>query len=79
MPFMEGTITIVQETRFQMTDDEGASHLFSLGPNAAAEPAQLAPLAARQARLRVKYREGDNIIGAVAQAIYVLSENGAGS
>ena len=73
MPFMEGTITIVQESRFQMTDDEGASHLFSLGPHASAEPAQLAPLAARQARVRVDYRDGDNIIGAIARNIYIVS------
>lgn len=73
MPFMEGTITIVQESRFQMTDDEGASHLFSLGPHAAAEPAQIAPLAAQRARVRVDYREGDNIIGATARNIYIVS------
>jgi hypothetical protein len=76
MPFKDGTITVVQESRFQMTDHEGASHLFALGPHAAAEPAQLASLAARQARVRVKYRKGDNILGAVAQTIYVLSERG---
>ena len=73
MPFMEGTITLVQESRFQMMDDEGASHLFLLGPHAAAEPGQLAPLAARQARLRVKYRAGDNVIGAIAQDIYLVA------
>ncbi|MDX7950215.1 hypothetical protein P7D22_03355 [Lichenihabitans sp. Uapishka_5] len=73
MPFMEGTITIVQESRFQMTDDRGASHLFSLSPHAAADPSQLAPLAAQQSRIRVKFREGDNIIGAIAQSISVMT------
>ena len=72
MPTMEGTITIVQESRFQMTDDAGASHLFHLSPHAAAEPGQLAPLVARQARVRVKYKAGHNVIAFLAQAIYVL-------
>ena len=76
MATVDGTITVVQESRFQMTDDDGASHLFTLSPNAAAEPSQLAPLAARQARIRVRYREGDNVIGFVAQSIHVL---GAGA
>ena len=71
MPSMQGTITLVQESRFQMTDDAGASHLFTLGPNAAAEPAELAPLAARQARVRVRYKPGDNVLAFVAQAIFV--------
>jgi hypothetical protein len=69
---MDGTITIVQESRFQMTDDQGAAHLFLLGPNASAEPAQLAPLAARQARVRVRYRTGENIVGALAEAVFVI-------
>ena len=76
MPFMEGTITLVQESRFQMTDDEGASHLFLLGPHAAAEPSQLAPLAVRQARLRVKFRQGENVIGGIAQSVYLVEPPG---
>ena len=31
MKTMEGVVTIVQESRFQLTDDQGASHLFILG------------------------------------------------
>jgi hypothetical protein len=78
MPQMEGVITIAQESRFQMMDRQGASHLFTLDSNASAEPAQLAPLAARQAFVRVKYRQGKNVLGAVAEAIYVdpASEQG---
>ena len=68
---MVGTITIVQESRFQLTDDQGASHLFLLGPNAAAEPVQLEPLAAQQARVRIRYRTGENVVAALAEAVFV--------
>ena len=37
-------MTLVQEGRFQLTDDRGVSHLFILGPYASAETEQLAPL-----------------------------------
>lgn len=69
MPTMRGTITVVQESRFQMTDEHGVSHLFTLGPNASAEPGQLAPLAARQAHVRIRYRKADDILAFVAEAI----------
>ncbi len=72
MPTTEGVVTIVQEGRFQMIDDAGTAHLFVLGHAAAAEPAQLAPLQRRQARLRVTYLDGGGIIGRVASRIVVL-------
>jgi len=69
MDAMEGIITMVQESRFQLTDSRGVSHLFILGYDAAAEPDQLAPLSRRQARVRVRYTRPDNIIGLVAHSI----------
>ncbi len=42
---MDGVVTVVQESRFQLTDDAGVSHLFILSPDAAAEPDQLAAVA----------------------------------
>jgi hypothetical protein len=60
---MCGVVTIVQEGRFQMTDDAGVSHLFVLGHSAAAEPSQLSALAMRQARVRVRYKAAANLIG----------------
>ena len=69
MATMDGRITLAQETRFQLTDGEGISHLFTLGPWCAAEPAQLGPLAARQAAVRVKFKKGHNVISGVAQRI----------
>ena len=66
---MDGVVTIVQEGRFQLTDGRGVSHLFILGPNAAAETDQLAPLQRAQARVRVRYTPAANLIGNVASAI----------
>ena len=68
----EGVVTIVQESRFQLTDDNGIAHLFLLDCNAAAEPAQLAPLQARQARVRVIYEPARNLIGLVARSVTLL-------
>ena len=69
---MSGVITIVQEGRFQMTDDFGTSHLFLLGGLAAAEAEQLSPLVGQQARVRVDYAPAANLIGYVAHAIYLF-------
>ena len=66
---MTGVVTIVQESRFQMTGDDGVSHLFLLSPNAAAEASQLTALQHRQARIRVRYTPAANLIGNVAHAI----------
>ena len=69
--FMSGIVTIVQEGRFQMTDDAGVSHLFILGPSASAEAEQLAALQRRQARVSVRYQPAANLIGNTASAIYI--------
>ena len=68
---MEGVVTLVQESRFQLTDDRGVSHLFILSPNAPPEIDQLAPLQRRQARVRVHYTPGKNIIGNVLSFIEI--------
>jgi hypothetical protein len=69
MRSIEGIVTIVQEGRFQLTDDEGVSHLCILDRNAAAEPGQLGPLQRRQARVRVRYMRPHNLIGLVVSSI----------
>lgn len=66
---MEGVVTIVQESRFQLTDDAGVSHLFLLDHLSGAEPSQLSPLQAQQARVRVRYSEPKNIVGNLAHSI----------
>ena len=72
MRSMEGVVTIVQEGRFQLTDDAGVSHLCILDRNAAAEPAQLAPLQRRQARVRVHYTKPRNLIGLVVASVALV-------
>jgi hypothetical protein len=69
---MDGTVIIVQESRLQLTDDDGVSHLFILGSGAAAEPAQLQALQRRQARVRVRYRAASNVIGNIVSSISPL-------
>ncbi len=69
MATMDGRITLAQESRFQLTDEAGVGHLFTLGPWCAAEPKQLVPLAESQAPVRVTYKQGKDVIGYVAQRI----------
>jgi hypothetical protein len=69
---MEGTITIVQEGRFQLTDERGVSHQFVLGHAALVETEQLRPLQSRQARVRVKYTDASGLISLVAHRIELL-------
>ena len=76
MPIMTGTVTIVQESRFQLTDEGGVSHLFMLGHGSMAEPSQLAPLQRTQARVRVTYIQPRNIIGMVAKSVEVADASG---
>jgi hypothetical protein len=68
---MAGVVTIVQEGRFQMTDDAGASHLFILSHGAAAETDQLVALQNRQARITVRYHKAAGVLGFSAAGIIV--------
>jgi hypothetical protein len=69
---MNGTVTIVQEGRFQMTDDAGVSHLFILSPHASAETRQLTALQQNQSPVQIRYDQAPNLIGNVASAIYTI-------
>ncbi len=69
MHSIEGIITIVQEGRFSLTDQAGVGHQFELSHRAALEPEQLPPLQRDQARVRVSYTPGENVIGLVAARI----------
>ncbi len=66
---MKGVVTIAQESRFQLTDDQGASHLFILGHDALAEPDQLQKLQHNQTRVTVRYTQSRNIIGFIAHSV----------
>ncbi len=76
MPSMTGRIAIVQEGRFQLTDDHGASHLFILGPNAA-ETRMLAPLQREGTRITVTYKDASHLIGMQALAIDTTADRTA--
>ena len=66
---MVGIVLLAQESRFQLRDDAGVAHHFILAANAGAEPAQLAALQRRQARIEVRYTPAKNLIGNSASAI----------
>ena len=72
MKSIDGVVTLVQESRFQLTDDRGVSHLFLLDRNSLAEPDQLEPLARRQTRIRVRYGDAADVIGFVAHGLATL-------
>lgn len=63
---MSGVVTIAQEGRFQLTDEEGVSHLFTLSPHMWAEPDDLEALQREQAHVRVSYKPTHNQIGYLA-------------
>jgi hypothetical protein len=77
MPELRGTVVIAQEGRLHVIDDGGAGHLLILSAQAAAETGQLAPLQARQARVRVNYSTAPNLIGLVAHRIELMAPEGA--
>lgn len=68
---MTGVVTIVQESRFQLTDDAGVGHLFTLGHACGTEPGQLANLQHHQSRVRVRFVPAPNTIGNIAQSIEI--------
>jgi hypothetical protein len=72
MPTLEGVVTIVQEGRFQLVDQNGVAHLFLLACNAPPEPAQLAALQRNQTRVRVHYGGANGLIGRRATRITLL-------
>ena len=69
MRTMDGIVTLVQESRFQLVDDQGIGHLFILSHSASAEPSQLGPLQIRQARVRVSYENAPDLIASIAHKI----------
>ena len=72
MKSFEGTVIVVQESRFIVQSDIGDHQLFVLSHAAAAEPAQLAPLQASQAQVRVSYEPAPDLIAQVAHKITLI-------
>jgi len=69
MAIIRGVVTIAQESRFQLTDEEGVSHLFVLSPHMLPECDDLEPLQREQAKVRVTFESARNILGYLAQRI----------
>jgi hypothetical protein len=72
MRSMEGIVTIVQEARFQLLDQDGVSHLFLLSHSAAPDPEQLPALARDQSRVRVAYTRITGVIAHRARRIMLM-------
>jgi hypothetical protein len=69
MQSMSGVITIVQEGRFQLRDEDGVSHHFVLRHNAEVDPEQLPSLLNR--RVCVSFTDPNEVIGHVALRLLV--------
>jgi hypothetical protein len=69
---MVGVVSIVQEGRFQLTGDDGVSHLFTLSPSAAMEPAGLQTLQRARSKVCVSYKAAPAMIGKTAVALSLV-------
>ena len=72
MQAIQGVVTIVQESRFQVVDADGVAHHFLLSRKASVEPEQLPILQREQTPVRVWCLSAPDIIGHVAARIDVL-------
>jgi hypothetical protein len=77
MTRLEGVITLVQESRFILRTDQGASHLIIVSHAARLEPEQLVLLQRDQSRVRVKCDQAPGLIAFVAQSVTLLSREPA--
>ncbi len=68
-PTVEGVITLVQERRFQLVDDDGVSHLFVIAADAPFEATQLEPCARSARRVQVAYRDAHGLIARLATSV----------
>ena len=73
MRSMSGVVTIVQEGRFQLVDDDGVAHHFLLDHSAPLDPEQLPYLLER--RVRVTRTDPKGVIGHAATNILLLDED----
>jgi len=64
-----GTITVVQEERFQLDCDDGVTRLFVLAHDAPLESDELAELKRQGARIEVEYDEKAELIAHTAHQV----------
>jgi len=70
---LTGTVTVVQERRFRLLDEEGRSHLFVLAHDAPVEPASLQRRIAG-APVTVRYRRAPDLIALIASNVFTAAE-----
>ncbi|HEX2830590.1 MAG TPA: hypothetical protein VHP37_29905 [Burkholderiales bacterium] len=66
MTRLEGAITLVQERRFQLVDERGIAHPFTLAADASFDPSELPALARSGQRVRVEYTDDGEALSHVA-------------
>ena len=65
----KGTITVVQEERFQLVCDDGVTRLFVLAHDAPLESDELAALKRQGARVEVDYDEEHGLLAHAAHRV----------
>lgn len=73
VPRIRGVVTVVQESRFRLVDDQGITRHLVLARDAAIEPQDLAPLPREQAQVSVRFRDSDNLLAGIVHDIEVES------
>jgi hypothetical protein len=66
---VQGKLSLVQEQRFQLIDENGVAHLFIVAPGVSLKPSDLRTILHLQQRVRVKYEESPPLIAHVATSI----------
>ena len=69
MDSIEGTVIIVQESRFQLIDRDGVGHQFVLSSGSSADAEQLTGLQGDKALVRVFYRAAPDLLANAAVRI----------
>ena len=66
-----GTLSVVQEERFQLVDDRGVAHLFLVASGLALKPADLRAFLRDRQEVTVEYEESPTLIARIATAIRI--------
>ncbi|EWY40638.1 hypothetical protein N825_34570 [Skermanella stibiiresistens SB22] len=72
---MTGVITIVQEGRFRMEQEDGQPILLVLAPSAPIEPQDLPGLKRARARVTVAYEDSATLVAGVVHDIWLAEDS----
>ncbi len=73
-----GRITLVQESRFQLLEDDGRATVFILGHRAGIEPQDLPALQGTGSRVQVESRPAPGLVAETACSIRILERGPPG-